>query len=107
MTASPACEAISDLVQSCLAKDPQAWNEFVSRYRELVRGIALRRGFDSVESADLCQEVFLRVYAQLGKHQDQQHIAAWLVRLTNRLCLRRLRRARGAEYLRDSLEDSA
>ena len=107
MAASPPHESIYDLVQSCLDKDPQAWNEFVSRYIERVRGIALRRGFDSAEAADLCQDVFLRVYAQLGKLQDHRHIAAWLVRLTNRLCRRRLQRKRAAEYLAANLEDSA
>jgi RNA polymerase sigma factor (sigma-70 family) len=51
--------------------DAPAWNEFHTRYRDLIRGFALRRGLQPADAEDVVQEVFLAL-AQAMKAFEYQ-----------------------------------
>ena len=65
--------------------------EAVERYRQRLFGIAYRMLADVQEAEDLVQEAFLRWHQ--AKHDDVVSEEGWLVAVTTRLAIDRLRRA--------------
>lgn len=51
--------------------DGPAWNEFHARYRELIRGFALRRGLQAADAEDVVQEVFLALAQAMRSFEYQ------------------------------------
>ncbi|MBK9385557.1 MAG: sigma-70 family RNA polymerase sigma factor [Planctomycetes bacterium] len=51
--------------------DGPAWNEFHSRYRELIRGFAARRGLQTADAEDVVQEVFLALAQAMRSFEYQ------------------------------------
>ena len=90
--AASAYEATADLIQACLARDPRAWTEFVVRYQRLICSIARRRGFDMADIEDICQDVLLCAYRDLGRLQRPEALVSWLITITVRICNKHLQR---------------
>ncbi len=51
--------------------DAPAWDEFHARYRDLIRGFALRRGLQAADAEDVVQEVFLALAQALRTFEYQ------------------------------------
>lgn len=51
--------------------DAPAWDEFHARYRELIRGFALRRGLQAADAEDVVQEVFLALAQAMRSFEYQ------------------------------------
>ena len=49
--------------------DGGAWNEFLDRYGELIRGFARRRGLQSADCDDIAQDVLLSLSKALPNFQ--------------------------------------
>jgi RNA polymerase sigma-70 factor (ECF subfamily) len=71
------------------------------RYERLVLVTALRLSGNLPDAQDVSQEVFLKLYRNLGKMTSEEAVAGWLYRVTVNAC-HDLRRRRGRE---DSLEN--
>ncbi len=56
---SPLSTHASLLARLQTGSDGAAWSEFTARYRDLIRGYALRRGLQAADAEDLVQDVFL------------------------------------------------
>lgn len=86
------------LIQSTLAGDDEAFASLVRRYRARVFGIAGRFARGDHELDDLCQEIFIKTYRNLGKYRADAPFEHWLSRIAVRACydlLRKTRRERG------------
>jgi len=77
---------IDNLVKRCLAKDKEAWNEFVRRFRNLIYQ-AIRTRFSRTNFSyamqdieDVMQEIFLDLWERdkLMQVRDTEKIQAWL-----------------------------
>jgi RNA polymerase sigma factor (sigma-70 family) len=78
----------------CRAGDRAAWRWLYARHFPQVYRLAIRLGAHDREAADVCQEVFLRVYRGLGGFRGEAQFSTWLYRITmNEVA--RLRRAAG------------
>lgn len=62
--------------------DDSAFEELVIRYKNLVYSIILRMINDSEQANDLAQEVFIKVYKNLGRYQPEFKFSTWLIRIT-------------------------
>lgn len=51
--------------------DGAAWAEFNARYRDLIRGFALRRGLQSADAEDVVQDVFMALSQSLKEFEYQ------------------------------------
>jgi RNA polymerase sigma factor (sigma-70 family) len=82
----------AELVGRCRAGDDAAWNELLERFSRYVYAICVQ-GFrlSPADAEDVFQEVFARVYEQLGRLRSDDAFRPWLAQLTRRLCIDSLR----------------
>lgn len=82
----------SELVARCRSGDEQAWNELVERFSRYVYAICAQ-GFrlSQHEAEDAFQDVFAKIYVELGKLRDPEALRPWIAQVTRRVCLDRLR----------------
>jgi RNA polymerase sigma factor (sigma-70 family) len=86
-----------DLVARCRDGDDAAWNLLVERFSRYVYAICTQGfRFGPEDSEDVFQDVFARVYEQLGRLRDEGAVRPWIAQLTRRLCIDRIRSTREA-----------
>ena len=93
-----------NLIQRLLARQRQAWQEFVLRYQGSVCGQIARVArqynyqIDQADIDDICAEIFAGLIANdlasLRQFQGLSTIATWLSVITRRTCLRMLAKKR-------------
>ncbi|MBU0617682.1 MAG: sigma-70 family RNA polymerase sigma factor [Planctomycetes bacterium] len=66
--------------------DRSAFAELYDRRARLIRAVCYDTTKDVHAAADLTQEVFLRAYQNLGRLNDPQRFAGWLVGIARRVC---------------------
>jgi len=79
------------LVEACLAGDEQAWELLLERYGRLIYTIALRFKFSPQIADEVFQEVCLILLEKLYTLQKRERLHAWIVTVTRRACIQRLR----------------
>jgi RNA polymerase sigma factor (sigma-70 family) len=80
-----------ELVSQCLNGHEAAWNELISKYKNLIFSIPIRTGFSQEESADIFQAVCLDLFCELSSLRDPQALAGWLIRVTHNKCIHKHR----------------
>jgi RNA polymerase sigma-70 factor, ECF subfamily len=88
-----------DTVAAARAGDLAAFELLMRQHERLVLATALRLTGNMEDAQDVSQEVFLRLYKNLGKVQAADALPAWLYRVTVNAChdLRRRRPATAPE----------
>jgi RNA polymerase sigma-70 factor (ECF subfamily) len=86
-------------VDLCRVGDRCAWRAFYEQHLPLVYRVARRMGVLESEVADVCQEVFLRVYRGLPRFRGDAQLSTWLYRIV----VREASRARRHRMLRRTL----
>ena len=80
------------LLTRCREGDELAWEALVRRYQGRVFALALHYTRNREDALDTAQEIFVKVYRQLGGLRDGQAFLPWLLRLGRNCCIDRLRR---------------
>lgn len=93
------------LMKACVAGDEEAWATLLRRYGRLIYTIPLRFGFTRSVADEVFQEVCLTLLEGRDSVRDYRRIRAWLVTVTRRVCIRRLRQ-RDREQLAELLENT-
>ena len=70
------------LIEACLAGDQEAFAELITRYKNLVYSLILRKTKDSEEANDLAQDVFIKVYKNLHAYSPEYKFSTWVIRIT-------------------------
>jgi RNA polymerase sigma-70 factor (ECF subfamily) len=96
-------EAATTMVEAARSGDLAAFDSLMRRHERLVLGTALRLLGKMEDAQDASQEVFLRLYRNLGKLQASPNLAGWLYRVTVNVC----RDARGRRPEETSVEAAA
>jgi RNA polymerase sigma-70 factor, ECF subfamily len=78
--ARDAAEAAS--IARCRAGDAAAWRRLYDESFPMVFRLAIRMGASEREAADVCQEVFLRVWRGLASFRGEARLRTWLFRIT-------------------------
>ncbi len=91
---SLAVAAMAEPVESARLGDLPAFELLMRQYERLVLVTALRLAGNLPDAQDVSQEVFLKLYRNLGKLASEDAVASWLYRVTVNAChdLRRRRR---------------
>jgi RNA polymerase sigma-70 factor, ECF subfamily len=79
------------LIQDVLAGNKGAFVHLVGRYRRKVFALAARFARDADDLDDICQDVFIKVYENLGKFRADAPFEHWLSRVATRTCYDALR----------------
>ncbi len=62
------------------------YNEAVGRYKDTVYKIAFVQCDTKEDAEDVFQEVFLKLLMYNGEFSDEEHLKAWLIRVTINCC---------------------
>jgi RNA polymerase sigma factor (sigma-70 family) len=82
------------LVEAVLADAPGAFAHLVRTYQGLCWHIVQRMVRQPEDTAELCQEVFLRVHRTLHQFRYESPLRAWIGRVAYHMALRHLERKR-------------
>ena len=98
---------MDELVSRCRAGDREAWAAVVSNHAGLVQGI-LRGAYrlTSHDAEDAFQEVFTRLYLNLGELREDQALPGWIVRVTRNVAIDLIRMRRREVADDDQLSES-
>ncbi len=84
---------IVTLVERCRSGDDLAWEVLVRSSQSRVYSVALHYLRDREEARDIAQDVFVRVYRNLGSFENREgNFLPWILSLTRNACIDRLRR---------------
>lgn len=87
--------ATSDsLIERCLKRDQQAWEQIVRQHRRKVYNVAYRFVGRHEEAEDLTQEIFLRLFKALPTFDRRANFQTWLISISRNLCIDHYRRVR-------------
>jgi RNA polymerase sigma-70 factor (ECF subfamily) len=99
---------VGELVARCRAGDDAAFDDLVRRFQGTVFGVAYRILNHYEEATDAAQEVFVKVFRNLGAFRGESQFSTWLYAVTANTCRSRLRRVRRARSVEGrSLDDGA
>lgn len=82
------------LVRRVLTGDKSAFRSLVERYQNYVFSIAVSITKNREEAEEVAQDVFIKVYKQLGSFQQRSQLSTWLYTITYRTGLDYVRRKR-------------
>lgn len=99
-------DALDQLVRRCIAGDQAAWNQLVKCQYKRVYGLCYRFTGSQTDAEDVTQDVFLKVYRNLGSYDAAKGgFNTWLTTLTRNLLVDQFRRTR-LERATDSLDET-
>ncbi|MCK9997379.1 MAG: RNA polymerase sigma factor [Candidatus Krumholzibacteria bacterium] len=79
------------IVESCTE---DACDELFRRFRKKIYLWCFSYTHDRDESMELAQEIFIKIFANLGKFAGRASLTTWVYRITRNQCLTRLERER-------------
>jgi RNA polymerase sigma-70 factor, ECF subfamily len=97
MTAPEEVPTDERLVSATLTGDDEAFGELVRRYKRRVFSIVARYVRNSNELDDVCQEIFFKVYQNLGKYRGDAPFEHWMSKIAVNACYDTLRKQRRKE----------
>jgi len=80
------------LLKQCREGDELAWELLVRQFQGRVCGMACHYLGDLEEARDITQEVFIRIYRNLGANVEAQSFFPWVIRITRNACIDHARR---------------
>ncbi|MBI5304645.1 MAG: sigma-70 family RNA polymerase sigma factor [Chloroflexi bacterium] len=95
----------TELVRDCLKGDERAWRELIAKYSRLVYSIPFRYGLSSTDADDVFQTTFTIACRELSRLRNEASLAAWLITITRRECLRLIRLRHADNELGEDIED--
>ena len=95
----------AELVKGCLAGDHAAWEMIVRQYHQRVYNIAYRFTGRFEEAEDLTQEIFLKVYRNLGSYRPASGaLITWVAQIGRNHLIDHYRKFKTERMQTDSLE---
>jgi len=86
------------LIVQVQAGNTHAYRFLVEKHKNLVWHIALRLIDRQEDAEDLCQEVFLRVFRDIGKFRGESRLSTWIGAIAYNMCISHLRK-KGKEIM--------
>ena len=82
------------LARRAARADTQAWEEIVARFGERIYNLAYRFSGNAGEAEELTQDVFLKLYQNLGRYRGDVPFVGWALRLSRNACIDHFRHHR-------------
>ncbi len=95
----------SQIVHRCMDGDSGAWAEMVRTHQKRVYGLCYRFTGNAADAEDLTQDVFLKIYSNLGSFDAARgSLPVWITTMTRNLLVDNFRRTRN-QRATSSLDD--
>lgn len=98
-----------EIVREVLAGRTDRFRELVTRYQNMVAGIAWRSGCKREDVEDVVSEVLLKVYRNLHQYRPDHAFSTWLYKLTANHVVdrsRRMKKERGRTEMPEHITDA-
>ena len=89
------------ILKRCQSGDELAWEFLVRAFQRRVYGMAFHYLGDREEARDIAQDVFIRVYQNLGSVTDADGFLPWILRITRNACIDHVRRKKARPPIND------
>ena len=101
--------AAGQLVQQATGGDLEAFEELVRRLERRVYGFAYQHLRDAAEAHDLAQEIFVKLYRNLGRYDPERPFEPWFWKLASNTSINYARRRvpLPAEASEEAVDESA
>ena len=90
----------AELVQAFAGGSEQAFKELVCRHEAPLYRFVWRQVRNQTEAADLCQEIFVKLFLKAGSFRGESSFRTWLYQIAMNQCRNHFR-SRGRERLED------
>lgn len=94
----------AELIARCQRADASAFDAIVARYKTKIYHYLYRMTGNAEDADDLTQEVFIRMYTNIGKFRAEASLSTWLFRIAGNLAVDRFRRTKNSRRLVTSLD---
>ena len=85
----------TQIVRRCMDGDSGAWAEMVRTHHQRVYGLCYRFTGNAADAEDLTQDVFLKIYSNLGSFDGARgSLPVWITTMTRNLLVDNFRRTR-------------
>ncbi len=81
-----------DLVAECLRGNEQAWSSVIDKYKKLVYSAPIKYRMSPQDAADIFQEVWVELYAELKNLRKPGALGGWLISVASHKCYQWKRR---------------
>ena len=92
------------LITRAQQADIAAFNEIVARYKNKIYNYLLRMTGSQEDAEDLTQEVFVRMYTNIGAFRKEASLSTWLFRIAGNLAVDAFRRGKKERGVVTSLD---
>ncbi|MCP4218872.1 MAG: RNA polymerase sigma factor [bacterium] len=75
------------MINNLKSGDSEAWNMMVEKYSKSVYNLALNFAGNRDDASDITQDIFIKVYNNIEKFQDEKNFNSWLLRLARNHCI--------------------
>ena len=93
----------ADLISRSAQGDESAFEQLVKKYEHAVFNTVYRYAGNQDDAADLCQEIFLKVWRNAGKFRGKSKFSTWLDRIAVNHCIDYQRKAKQKHVSLDEL----
>lgn len=76
-----------DIVKKLKTGDTEAWNMLVESFSKKVYNLALNFAGNKDDAADMTQEIFLKIYNNIDKFEEERNFSSWLMKLSKNYCI--------------------
>lgn len=78
---------INELVNDIKAGNTEAWSMLIDRYSKKVYNLALNFAGNRDDASDITQDIFLRVYNNIDKFEEDKNFNSWILKLSKNYCI--------------------
>nr|MBN2277861.1 sigma-70 family RNA polymerase sigma factor [candidate division Zixibacteria bacterium] len=75
------------IIDRILAGETAVFEQLVTDYQRLVNHVVFRMIPDDHDRPDICQDIFMRVYRNLGNFRADARLSTWIARIAYNRCL--------------------
>lgn len=101
---------IKEIIGRLKTGDTEAWNMMIDRYSKKVYNLALNFTGSRDDASDITQDIFLKVYTNIDKFQEDRNFNSWILKISKNYCIdywRKNKSNRQQIELDESLYDEA
>lgn len=93
-----------ELVEKVKKGDADVYEKIIQKYQSKVFGLIYNMTKNQNEIEDLAQEVFIKIYKNLGKFKGDSSLYTWIYKITVNLCLDEMKKRKNVIYLDEKIE---
>ncbi|MCP4634136.1 MAG: RNA polymerase sigma factor [candidate division Zixibacteria bacterium] len=86
------------LVSEISAGNKAAFKDFIEQYQKLVCHVVFRMVSNDTDREDLCQDVFIKVYQNIGNFRFESKVSTWVAQIAYNSCVSFLRKNKTLLY---------